>query len=368
MTTVDDVGRWLEAFAPVRLAEPWDNVGLLWGDPHTHVERVMTCLTVTMETAIEAVEERAELIVSHHPVLFKGAKRVRADRPESAPLWRLARAGVSIHSPHTAFDNTKGGINDLLAARLGLIEVRPLRPSSGPATFKVVVFTPRTDRDAVLSAAFAAGAGGIGAYRECSFTSPGLGTFHGEQGTNPAVGQSGSRQSVREHRVEMVCPAGRLTAVLAAIRSRHSYEEPAIDVVSLDTSGRGEGAGRIGRLTEAVTLGEFAARVARALRAPGMQIVGGRDRLVERVAIVCGAGDDSLGDAAAAGADVFLTGEARYHRAIEAESLDLGLVVAGHHATERPGVEDLAERIAGAFPTLTVWASRQEHDPLRPIS
>src|SRR4051794_23002962 len=182
MTTVDDVGRWLEAFAPVRLAEPWDNVGLLWGDPHTHVERVMTCLTVTTETAIEAVEERADLIVSHHPVLFKGAKRVRADRPESAPLWRLARAGVSIYSPHTAFDNTKGGINDLLAARLGLSEVRPLRPSSGPAIFKVAVFAPRTDRDAVLSAAFAAGAGQIGAYRECSFTSSGLGTFYGEEG------------------------------------------------------------------------------------------------------------------------------------------------------------------------------------------
>ncbi len=367
MTTVDDVARWLEAFAPGRLAESWDNVGLLWGDPHGEVERVMTCLTVTTQTALEAIEERAELIVSHHPVLFKGAKRVRADRPESAPLWRLARAGVSILSPHTAFDNTNGGINDLLAARLGLLEVRPLRPSSGPGMFKVVVFTPRTDRDAVLSAAFAAGAGRIGAYRECSFTGPGLGTFHGEPGTNPTVGQSGSRQSVREYRVEMVCPAERLSAVLTAIRSRHSYEEPAIDVVPLDTSGRGEGVGRIGRLPEAETLREFAARVARVLDAPGMQVVGDRDRRVERVAIVCGAGDDALGDAAAATADVFLTGEARYHRAIEAEGLNLGLVVAGHHATERPGVEDLAERIAVAFPALTVWASRHEHDPLRPV-
>ncbi len=368
MTTVADMARWLEGFAPVRLAEPWDNVGLLWGDPNQKVERVMTCLTVTTPTALEAVEERAELIVSHHPVLFKGAKRIRADRPESAPLWMLARAGVSIYSPHTAFDNTHGGINDLLAARLGLFEVRPLRPSAGAEMYKVVVFTPKTDRDAVLSAAFSAGAGRIGAYGECSFTSAGLGTFFGDEGTNPTVGPSGSRQSVRESRVEMVCPADQLTAVLSAIRSRHSYEEPAIDVISLDTSGQGEGTGRIGRLAEAHTLREFAARVARILDAPGMQVVGEGSRHVERVAIVCGAGDDALGDAATAKADVFLTGEARYHRAIEAEELDLGLVVAGHHATERPGVEDLAERIVGAFPGLSVWASRKESDPLRPIT
>jgi len=368
VTTIEDVARWLEGFAPVRLAEPWDNVGLLWGDPQREVERVMTCLTVTSETALEAIEERAELIVSHHPVLFKGAKQIRADRPESAPLWRLARAGVSIYSPHTAFDNTHGGINDLLAARLGLLEVRPLRPSSGPPMFKVVVFTPRTNSEGVLSAAFAAGSGRIGAYRECSFTSPGLGTFFGEPGTNPTIGRSGRLQSVRESRVEMVCPAERLTAVLSAIRSRHPYEEPAIDVVSLDTSGQGEGMGRVGRLPEVETLREFAARVARVLDAPGMQVVGEQDRRVERVAIVCGAGDDALGDAVAATADVFLTGEARYHRAIEAEALNLGLVVAGHHATERPGVEDLAERIARDFPALTVWASRQEHDPLHRVS
>ena len=258
----------------------------------------MTCLTVTSQTALEAIEERAELIVSHHPVLFKGAKRVRADLPESAPLWRLARAGVSIYSPHTAFDNTHGGINDLLAARLGLVDVRPLRPSSGPGMFKVVVFTPRTDREAVLSAAFDAGAGRIGDYRECSFTSPGLGTFFGEEGTNPAVGRPGSRESVREYRVEIVCPAERLGAVLTAIRSRHSYEEPAIDVVSLDSLGERGGRGE----DRPPPRGRDARRIRREGGAgpgcAGMQVVGEPNRRVERVAIVCGAGDDALGDAA----------------------------------------------------------------------
>ena len=132
MTIVADVARWLDEFAPQRLAESWDNVGLLWGDPGAEATRVMTCLSVTPRTALEAIHERAELIVSHHPVLFKAVQRVRADRPETGMLWNLARAGVAILSPHTAFDNTVGGINDGLARRLGLNDVGPLR-SGGDA-------------------------------------------------------------------------------------------------------------------------------------------------------------------------------------------------------------------------------------------
>jgi dinuclear metal center YbgI/SA1388 family protein len=379
MIKVADLLQWIEAFAPRRLAEEWDNVGLLWGDPLGSVTRLMTCLTVTPETAAEAIEKGAELIVSHHPVLFRAVKQVRADHRETGVLWRLARAGVSIISPHTAFDNTAGGINDGLAQRLGLTGVRPLRsaPGLGAAAFKVVVFVPRSDRDPVLAAAFAAGAGRIGAYEACSFTTAGHGTFFGVEGANPAVGQAGRRETVREQRVELVCPGDRLTTVLAAIRARHSYEEPAIDVYPLSGVGArddgegsraGEGAGRLGRLPEPTTLEAFARRVATLLAAPGLQWVGAPDRTIDRVAVVCGAGDDFVGDAARAGADVLLTGEARFHRAHEAESLDLALVVAGHHATERPGVVNLAERLAGSFPSLVVWASHREADPLRPVS
>jgi putative NIF3 family GTP cyclohydrolase 1 type 2 len=193
-----------------------------------------------------------------------------------------------------------------------------------------------------------------------------VGTFFGTEGANPAVGKAGRREEVEERRVEVVCPAGRLEAVLTAIRAHHPYEEPATDIYPLHSPAGSRGAGRIGRLAERTTLERFVARVASVLDAPGLQVVGSGDRPVERVAIVCGAGDDFLPDAARAGADVLLTGEARFHRALEAEALGVGLVVAGHHATERPGVEDLAVRIAGAFPALKVWASRQERDPLRP--
>jgi len=365
MTTVADLAAWLEGFAPQHLAEPWDNVGLLWGDPESAVGRVMTCLTVTPRTAAEAIRERAELIVSHHPVLFKGAKAIRADRPETAPLWTLARSGTAIISPHTALDNTTGGMNDVLADRLGLVDVGPLRPSAGPGRFKLTVFAPEGDRAAVLDAAFRAGAGRIGNYAGCSFRSAGLGTFVPGPGANPTLGAVGRAETAEEWRVEFVCPSARLVEVLAAIRTAHSYEEPAIDVVALEPAGQGPGVGRIGRLAEVQTLGAFASRVASALDAPGTQFVGDPARLVGRVAIACGAGDDFLVDAIRVGADVLLTGEARFHRALEAEASGIGLVVAGHHATERPGVDMLAGRIARAFPDLVAWASRDERDPLR---
>jgi dinuclear metal center YbgI/SA1388 family protein len=366
MTTVADLHAWLEGFAPARLAESWDNVGLLFGDPRSEIARVMTCLTVTPRSADEAIAEGVGAIVSHHPVLFKPTKSLRADRPETAFLWNLARAGVAILSPHTAFDNTVGGINDGLAARLGLVDVEPLRPSPLSTRQKVVVFAPRSDRESVLSAAFEAGAGRIGAYTDCSFGSSGFGTFFGTEGANPTVGEAGRRETAREWRLEFVCPAESLKAVLAAIQASHSYEEPAIDVYPIASEEpSGPGAGRIGRLERTESLGAFAARVAELLKAPGTQFVGDPERIVGRVALCCGAGDDFLPDALRLKADVLLTGEARFHRAIEADAVGLGLIVAGHHATERPGVEDLADRFSRAFPDLKVWPSRAEIDPLR---
>ena len=367
MTRIREVSAWLDCFAPPELAEDWDNIGLLWGDPDADVTRVMTCLTVTADVAAEAIEARAALIVSHHPILFRAVKRVTAEQADNGMLWGLARAGVSVYSPHTAFDNTEGGINDGLARRLGLVDVAPLRPSAAPGSFKIVVFTPESDREAVLGAAFSAGAGRIGAYQECSFAIPGTGTFFGGDDAHPTVGERGRRESVPELRVEVVCPARRVSAVLAAIRSAHSYEEPAVDVYPLHAQPTGRGAGRVGRLPAPTTLGDLALSVSEQLDSPGLQYVGDAEGRVERVAIVCGAGDDFLSDAARAGADVLLTGEARFHRALEAEALGVGLIVAGHHATERPGVEDLARRLADAFPGLTVWPSQREYDPLRSL-
>jgi hypothetical protein len=257
-----------------------------------------------------------------------------------------------------------------------LVEVAALRPSpsnssDGPRSFKVIVFASATDRERVLAAAFAAGAGRIGAYTECSFAIPGEGTFFGSDSSNPVIGQKGRRETVPEYRLEVICDSGRLVAVLDAVRRAHSYEEPAIDVYPLQTSaGRSDespGVGRVGRLPVPMALDHLARRVGQILGQPLIHAVGEPSRQVSRIAIVCGAGDDFLGDADRAEADVLLTGEARFHRGLEAESLGIGLIVAGHHATERIGVENLAAQIASAFPELAVWPSRHETDPFRAI-
>jgi dinuclear metal center YbgI/SA1388 family protein len=369
MITIAQLAAWIELFAPKSLAESWDNVGLLWGDPSSSTNKIMTCLTVTSKVAEEAIAKQVGAIVSHHPVLFRAVKSIRADQHETRDLWSLARANIAILSPHTAFDNTFGGINDLIAKRLGLTDVRALKDGPPSRRFKIVTFIPKEHRTQVLEAAFAAGAGQIGDYNECSFTTKGSGTFFGNESSHPSVGEAGRRETVQEYRVEMVCPAESLNHVFQAIRATHPYEEPATDVYPLqDGPSTGPGVGRVGNLGVPQTLRSLCHRVGRELQSTSLQFVGSGECLIKRLAIVCGAGDDFLKDALKAGADALLTGEARFHRGLEAEALGIGLIVAGHHATERPGVEELARRIGIEFPSVQAWPSEAETDPFQIIA
>ena len=355
----------LESFAPLRLAAEWDNVGLLLGERDRDVSRVMTCLTLTPDSAAEAVARGADLVVSHHPLLFRGTKRLTSDTTEGRVVLELLRGGVTVYSPHTAFDNCTGGINEQLAELLQLSEVQPLRRRDLSAReVKLVVFVPEADLSRVSEAAFAAGAGVIGEYDSCSFRLAGTGTFRGSAVSNPTVGQPGVFEQAPEWRLEMVCPEGKLPAVLAAVRKAHSYETPAIDVYPLAPL-PGLGEGRIGRLATPVTLGELADRVKAVLPTPVVGMVGDANRVVRLVAVACGAAGEFVADAVRARADAFLTGEARFHECLEAQARGVGLLLAGHHATERPAVEALARWLAARFGELEVWASQKETDPVQ---
>ncbi|HJZ91877.1 MAG TPA: Nif3-like dinuclear metal center hexameric protein [Gemmataceae bacterium] len=364
MPTISDVCAYLDRFAPPPLAADWDNVGLLLGDGAVEAQRVLTCLTVTPAVVAEAVGERVEIIVTHHPVLFRGAKRLSTDSAEGRLLWPLARAGIAVYSPHTAFDNTTGGINDSLARRLGLTGMFPLRRRDADRQCKVVVFVPDADLSKVSDAMFAAGAGVIGQYEQCSFRLRGTGTFFGTESTNPTVGAKGRREDVSEWRLEVVCPEAAVGRVVAAMRAAHSYEEPAFDVYPLKSLPGPTGEGRVGDLSSAMPLRELAAKVRRELSAGATQMVGEPGREVKRIAIACGAAGEFLPDAVRAKADVFLTGEMRFHDYLSAEAQEIALILPGHYATERPAVEDLATRLQSEFAGLTVWASRRERDPV----
>jgi len=363
MTAIADVVDFLERFAPPDLAADWDNVGLLLGDRSRPVERIMTCLTVTPESAAEAVESSANLIVTHHPILFRPVKRLTTDSTEGRMLLTLIEAGVSVYSPHTAFDNTREGINDRLAEKLGVVDIGPLRQGQPAPEFKVVVFVPDNDLGRVCDAMFAAGAGKIGRYSECSFRIAGTGTFFGSDTTNPTVGQKGRREEVHEWRLEAVCPQSHLDKVIHAIRTAHSYEEPALDVYPLSSHSSHSGEGRMGTLPQPVPLAQLAQKTKEQLGAPMVQAVGDLNRSVSRVGIVCGAGGEFLSDGIRSRADVFVTGEMRFHDQLRARAEGVSSVLAGHYFTERFGVEELAVRIQANWPELQVWASRREKDP-----
>jgi dinuclear metal center YbgI/SA1388 family protein len=360
---MQDVTSYLQQIAPLDLAADWDNVGLLLGNADVGVQRILTCLTVTPAVVAEAVDQGVQLIVTHHPILFRPIQRLTTANTEGRMLLMLVSAGIAVYSAHTAYDNCPGGINDLLAQRLHLGEVEPLRRRD-EGQCKIVVFVPDADLNKVSDAMFAAGAGRIGQYNECSFRLAGTGTFFGTESTNPTVGQKGQREDVSEWRLEVVCPGPRVDAVVRALRRAHSYEEPAFDVYPLRPGGSKGGEGRIGRLAQPASLAELARTVKGALEANQVQIVGDAGKAVERVAIVCGSGGEMLADVLAARADVFLTGEMRFHDYLAAEARGLRLLLPGHYATERFAMAELAVKLQKMFPSLEVWASREERDPV----
>jgi dinuclear metal center YbgI/SA1388 family protein len=368
MTTVQDVSRFLQALAPISLAESWDNVGLLLGDPAASVSRVMTCLTITPSVVEEACQAKAEMIISHHPLFFKPVQRLTTQTIEGQIVWQLARGGIAVYSPHTAYDNCEGGINDQLAQLLELQAVRSLVTQAKSAQVKIVVFVPEGDLQKVADAMFAAGAGMIGNYAECSFRVAGTGTFFGMANANPTVGKAGRREEADEYRLEVICPVERMSSVIAALHSAHSYEEPAFDVYPLQALPDSVGAGRIGVLKQPLSAEALAQKVKQKLNVESLTLTGSSSRSeIKSVAIACGAGGSLLSAAIQAGADAFLTGEIRFHDELAAQAANMTVIAAGHYATERPGTEALPTRLQEAFPKLTVWAARTEQNPMRVI-
>lgn len=364
MTTVADVARFIESVAPLERAADWDNVGLLLGSQTNPVARVLVCLTTTPEVVAEAVAWQADLIVTHHPILFRPVQRLTDGTPEGRMVLALARANIAVYSSHTAFDDCAGGINDLLAGMLQLADVEPLRPNAGVRNCKLVVFVPDQDLSRVSDALFHAGAGIIGTYSQCSFRLAGTGTFFGGADSNPTIGVKGQREEVTEWRLEAVCAEAAVNEVVAAMRAVHSYEEPAYDVYPLLPQRAPMGVGRVGKLPQPVTLAEFAGDVRTKLGAGPVQVVGALESKVQCVAIACGAGGTMLTDAIHASADVFLTGEARFHDYLAARAQQLALVMPGHFWTEQHGAASLAKRIQDMCTDLHVQIAESECDPV----
>jgi dinuclear metal center YbgI/SA1388 family protein len=332
-----------------RLAASWDAIGLVCGDPAAPIRRVLFAVDPVAAVVEEALDWAADLLVTHHPLFLRAVHGVAATTPKGRVVHRLLRAGCGLLVAHTNADAAVGGVSDALAAALGLPPGRPLDPTPEPELDKLVTFVPEAAADAVLDALAAAGAGTIGAYDRCAFTSTGIGTFRPLAGANPTIGTVGAVETVAEARLEMVLPRSARAGVVAALRRAHPYEEPAFDVFELAALPGGCGIGRVCDLDRTESLAEFVDRVARGLpaTAAGIRVAGSPDRPVNRVALCGGAGDSLLGAAAAAGADVYLTADLRHHPASEAtEWAGPALVDVAHWASEWPWLAAAADVLA----------------------
>lgn len=333
----------LEQAYPPRLAESWDRVGLVAGDPDAEVRRVVVAVDATDAVVDHALAEGADLLLVHHPPLMKGVHSVAADTPKGRLLHRLIAGGCALYSAHTNADSARPGVNDALAEVLGLTPGRPLVATGDGTVDRWVVTVPENDVDALLQSVFAAGAGRMSGYTECSFSVAGTGRFRPGEGTDPTIGSVGEPEEVTELRVEFVAPPESRSAVRRAVIGGHPYEVPAMDVL-VNHAGPGPGPedtglGRVCDLDEPMTLAGFTALVADRLPSTewGVRAAGDPDGRISRVALCGGSGDSLMGAARAAGADVYLTGDLRHH--VVDEHVRQGgpmLVDAAHWALEFP--------------------------------
>ena len=332
---VKDILSVMQEIAPSEFAYDWDNVGLLVGDAQDAVQAIGIALDITPQVIRQAQAMGVTLLISHHPLFMEATKRMTASSADGALALFMARSGMSMIAAHTNLDVAPGGVNDVLAHRLGLSRCAPLQAQPGQPYYKLVVFVPAAQAQAVADALGDAGAGSLGDYSHCSFRVKGIGQFLPEEGASPAIGNVGNLESVEEARLEAIVPVHRLCAALQAMRAAHPYETVAYDLFPIQIEEPAYGIGRIARLDTTLSLEEFARWAAKQLDCEDVRVVGSRERSGQRVALCGGAGGSVMQDALRMGADVLLTGEVKHHELLWAQQMGLGLVLAGHDCTER---------------------------------
>jgi len=373
MVRLADVIAVLEAAYPPALAQDWDAVGLVCGDPDDKVESVLVAVDPVADTVEEALAEGAQLLLTHHPLLLRGVHGVGADTPKGALVHRLVRGGAALFTAHTNADGADPGVSDARAAALGLVVEGPLEAAPSAPLDKIITFVPVGPAiTAVHEALAAAGAGAIGDYSHCSFATAGTGQFRPLAGAHPTIGQVGKLERVAETRLEMVLPRARRAGVVAALRAAHPYEEPAFDVLELADLPSSRGLGRVVTHAEPEPLGAFVDRVAGALPATtwGVRAAGDPQRPVHRVAVCGGSGDSALGAATAAGVDAYVTADLRHHPASEhvlgggVDRPAPALVDVAHWASEWPWCAQVAGVLRAALGgSVEVRVSTRRTDP-----
>jgi dinuclear metal center YbgI/SA1388 family protein len=333
--TVRDVYRALDDRYPFAHRAEWDNVGMLAGDPEAPVRSVLAALDATPGTLALCRRLRPDLLLTHHPIIYTPLKSIRPDNNDSSAAFSLIRMGVAAISAHTNADVAPRGVSWAVARRLGLKKIRPLIPGEPSDACKVAVFAPADRADEVMTAISGAGGGRIGEYSRCSFRISGIGTYVPADSANPFMGEAGREEKAEEIRLEAVVAKSLLQKAIAAIRRVHPYEEPAIDVYPLAGGSLGGGVGAIGDLSSPMSMPGALEEIYSKIRPSWIKVSGPGKGQVRRIGVVAGSGAEFAKAAREAGADLYVTGDVKYHQALEAAAGAMTVADVGHGSAER---------------------------------
>jgi len=353
---IKDITNFLEEFAPLSLQESYDNSGLLIGTASNTVTKVLITLDVTEEVINEAVSKKCELIIAHHPVIFNGIKKLTNSNSTERLVVKAIKANMAIYAIHTNLDSVVGGVNGILANKLGIINPKILLAKDGGFN-KIICFCPTEHTNRVKNAMFNAGAGKIGNYDSCSFISEGTGTFKPLTGSNPFVGTEDQFHNENENRIEVIIPSYRLNNAILAMKNSHPYEEPAYDIYTLNNVNTMVGSGLIGYLANPTPIEEYLKTVKRILGAKYIKHNKLINRPVKKIAICGGSGSFLINTAAQKKADVFITADIKYHEYFEHVET-MTIVDAGHYETENPVKELIYALLKEKFPNFALQKTK----------
>ncbi len=359
---IKDITGYLEKLAPISLQESYDNSGLIIGSPQTNVEKVLITLDVTERVIEEAIFEKCGLIIAHHPIIFKGLKKLTGSNLTEKLVLKAIKSDIAIYAIHTNLDNIPGGVNGILAEKLGIKNTKILSPKKG-GLIKVVCFCPSNHVENVQQAMFSAGAGNIGNYDSCSYLSSGTGTFRALEGSKPFVGKAHQLHKEEEYRIETIVPEYRLASVINGMIQAHPYEEPAYDIYSLNNKNSAIGSGLIGELEHATPIDEYLQLVKQSLGTKYIKHNKLIDRPVKKVAICGGSGSFLIDAAARNKADLFITADIKYHDFFE-HTGNMTIADAGHFETEQPVKELLYSLLKKNFPNFALQISKESANPI----
>ncbi|WP_026630982.1 Nif3-like dinuclear metal center hexameric protein [Dyadobacter alkalitolerans] len=363
MTFIKEITQVLEQLAPLAYQESYDNAGLIVGSGQVEVSGVLLTLDVTEEVVAEAIVRNCNLIIAHHPIVFKGLKKLNGKNYVERTVLKAIKNDIAIYAIHTNLDHVTNGVNWQIANLLGLENIRVLSPKRQILS-KLTFFSPVENTQSILDALHDAGAGNIGNYSNCSFKTEGTGTFRPNAAANPVIGKNGEQEEVREHRAELIFPSHLESAILRALRHAHPYEEVAYYLSSLENENQEVGAGAIGELPEPIETEAFLRLLKEKMNLHVIKHTRPVKNAVQRIAVCGGAGSFLLPNAIGAGADIFVTADYKYHEFFDAEN-SIMICDVGHYESEVFTKNLLYNYLSGKFPNFALCLSEVNTNPVR---